>query len=214
MPIRNRRTAAAVALIAAACAVTLTACGPDNSAPSAAPSSQDGNGSVLGSNGGATQPQAADTSAPSANSGSDSGGSGSGSRCHTQNLKIEFATGGDALPDLKANQTSTDVAVTNVGSNACTIAGFPGVDLNGSPTWSLQRSKKGFTPTTLGHGDTTDFTIHFLPEPGGDYDPGTVTITPPNETSNVKIAWPWGPVLEQDSATHPGTFVDPVGASS
>jgi hypothetical protein len=37
-------------------------------------------------------------------------------------------------------------------------------------------------------------------------------VTPPNETTSVSLAWPWSPVLLQDGATHPGTYVGPIGS--
>ncbi|MEU1949533.1 flagellar motor protein MotB, partial [Streptomyces sp. NPDC020125] len=38
-------------------------------------------------------------------------------------------------------------------------------------------------------------------------------ITPPNETKALKIEWPWesDSLVDQRGATHPGTFVNPIG---
>src|SRR5207237_34565 len=90
------------------------------------------------------------------------GGAGSGvERCHTAGLKAAFATGGDAAPDPNAGgATTTSVVLTNKGSRACKIGGFPGVDLksvNGGERWSLVRSSAKHGSITLGPGDSTDF---------------------------------------------------------
>ncbi|MEV5597215.1 DUF4232 domain-containing protein, partial [Streptomyces sp. NPDC052496] len=36
-------------------------------------------------------------------------------------------------------------------------------------------------------------------------------VTPPNETTALTLTWPWGPLTHQDGATHPATFVHPIG---
>jgi hypothetical protein len=37
-------------------------------------------------------------------------------------------------------------------------------------------------------------------------------VTPPDETTYAAVAWPAGVVLiRQDEATHPGTYIGPVG---
>ncbi|KOG65853.1 flagellar motor protein MotB, partial [Streptomyces griseoflavus] len=38
-----------------------------------------------------------------------------------------------------------------------------------------------------------------------------VAVTPPNETTALTLKWPWGPLIHQDGATHPATFVNPIG---
>ncbi|MFH8346674.1 DUF4232 domain-containing protein, partial [Streptomyces sp. NPDC018045] len=39
----------------------------------------------------------------------------------------------------------------------------------------------------------------------------TVAVTPPNETTSLTLKWPWGPLVDQMGATHPATFVNPIG---
>ncbi|BDH15529.1 DUF4232 domain-containing protein [Streptomyces hygroscopicus] len=146
------------------------------------------------------------------------GGSGSGvQRCHTSGLKAAFATGGDAAPDPDANGgTTTSIVLTNKGSSTCKIGGFPGVDLkseNGGERWSLARSSKKFSSITLNPGDSTDFTLNLAmtKEDKGFYQPAFAEVTPPNETTALTVEWPWGTLVDQRSATHPGTFVNPIG---
>ncbi|MGG2462790.1 DUF4232 domain-containing protein [Streptomyces sp. RGM 3693] len=146
------------------------------------------------------------------------GGAGSGiERCHTSGLKASFATGGDAAPDPDAGgATTTSVVLTNKGSRTCKIGGFPGVDLtseNGGERWSLARSSAKHGSITLGPGDSTDFTINvaMTKEDQGFYQPAWAQITPPNETKSLTIKWPWGTLVDQRAATHPATFVNPIG---
>ncbi|MEV8566234.1 DUF4232 domain-containing protein [Streptomyces sp. NPDC051322] len=152
--------------------------------------------------------------------GSTAGGSGS-TRCHTAGLKAAFAAGGDAVPDMKSDkQTQASVALTNTGSRNCTLTGFPGVDLIGNQaddgTWSLPRSSKPVTTITLAPGATTDFTITLgatTQTGSGTFEPGLVRITPPNEKTQFSLKWPFGgAVIQQDGATHPATFVNPIGS--
>ncbi|MFH8678917.1 DUF4232 domain-containing protein [Streptomyces lydicus] len=149
--------------------------------------------------------------------GGSGGASGGVERCHTSGLTAAFATGGDAAPDPDASGgTTTSVVLTNKGSRTCKIGGFAGVDLkseNGGERWSLVRSSAKHGSITLGPGDSTDFTINVLmtKEDTGFYQPAWADITPPNETKALTIKWPWGTLVDQRSATHPGTFVNPIG---
>jgi hypothetical protein len=92
--------------------------------------------------------------------------------------------------------------------------GFPGVDLvNSGEQWSLRRA--GTTPhtVTVASGASAHFTITYLVWHSGDsaaFKPTTVVITAPNQRTSYDLPWRFGPVLRQDGATHPGTFVDPV----
>ncbi|WP_129292597.1 DUF4232 domain-containing protein [Streptomyces lydicus] len=146
------------------------------------------------------------------------GGGGAGvQRCHTSGLKAAFATGGDAVPDPDASGgTTASIVLTNKGSSSCKIGGFPGVDLkseNGGERWSLARSSKAFSSITLQPGDSTDFTLNLAmtKEETGFYQPAYADVTPPNETTSLTVEWPWGTLVDQRGATHPGTFVNPIG---
>ncbi|MCL6302647.1 DUF4232 domain-containing protein [Streptomyces kronopolitis] len=237
---RRRTLRVAAAALTAAAALSLTACSGADAA-GAKPAGQSGSGAAAATSGGAGSDAAAPGSdaqaAPGANadaktgakagaagkqSGSapaaNAGRSGSGlERCHTSGLKAAFATGGDAAPDPNASgSTTTSVVLTNKGSRACKIGGFAGVDLkseNGGERWSLARSTAKHGSITLQPGDSTDFTINVLltKEDTGFYQPAYADVTPPNETSSLTIAWPWGTLVDQRGATHPGTFVNPIG---
>ncbi|WP_394298564.1 DUF4232 domain-containing protein [Streptomyces rimosus] len=133
-------------------------------------------------------------------------------------LKAAFATGEDAVPDPNASGgTTTSIVLTNKSSRTCTIGGFAGVDLRpdaGGPSWSLARSSAKHGSITLGPGDSTDFTLNLgmaKENDEGSWKPATVAVTPPNETTALTLKWPWGPLVHQDGATHPATFVNPIG---
>jgi hypothetical protein len=235
MPISQRRTAVAATVLAAACALTLSACGSSGgsshaSASNAPSASQTGAAagatpSAAPATGGSTTVPAAPVATVQSSAGTAApagtaqpaptaaSGSAGTPRCHTQDLTLSFETGGDAAPDVTSNQQQTaGIAVHNRSGHTCLAGGFPGVDLNGgSVTWSLARKSAHYSPIALHPGDTTDFKITFQPEPQGTWTPKTVTVTPPNETTSATLAWPWGPVLLQDGATHPVTYVGPIG---
>jgi hypothetical protein len=68
---------------------------------------------------------------------------------------------------------------------------------------------------SLKSGGSTSFTISYLPYANGSgqkLDVKTIVITPPNETTSKQVPWGFQPVLLQDGATHPGTYVGPVGS--
>lgn len=142
-------------------------------------------------------------------------------RCHTADLKAGFSAGGGAAPDMKSTgQTRASVYLTNISRHTCSIIGFPGVDMVGDRandgTWSLTRSSMSPTKILLKPSDTTNFSITLLPTtaPGAEtFEPGLVRITPPDEKTQFALKWPWGgSIVRQDAATHPGTFVNPVGS--
>ncbi|MFJ7905252.1 DUF4232 domain-containing protein [Streptomyces sp. NPDC096198] len=144
-------------------------------------------------------------------------------RCHTADLKAGFATGGDAAPEMgqTAKQTQAFIWFTNQSKRTCTLSGFAGVDMVGTQktdgTWSLARSSKKPVTMTLGQGDTVDFSITLLPVAKSTpekekFVPGEFLVTPPNETTHFTLRWPFGgQILKQDGATHPGTYLNPVG---
>ncbi|WP_416485968.1 DUF4232 domain-containing protein [Streptomyces sp. CL12] len=145
------------------------------------------------------------------------------SRCHTADLKAGFATGGDAKPEMgqAKKQTQAFIWFTNKSKHTCTLAGFAGVDMVGAQktdgTWSLMRSVKKPPKMTLQQGSTVDFSITLLPVAKSTaqkekFVPAKFLVTPPNETTHFTLKWPFGgQILKQNGATHPGTYINPVG---
>ncbi|MFE2375260.1 DUF4232 domain-containing protein [Streptomyces sp. NPDC059398] len=221
----------ALSLGAAACSSSSDEKGSssaDSSAASSSDGATSGKGAAAGSSDSSTSNgSGADGGTKTANGSSTTDGKGTAaggsasSRCHTAGLKAAFATGGDAVPDMQGDeQTQASVAFTNTGKATCTLSGFPGVDLirdQGSPsTWSLERSSKPVTTISLAPGETTDFSITLgaTTEKGaGAFVPSLVRITPPDERTQFSLKWPFGgAVTKQDGATHPATYVNPIGS--
>ncbi|MFF1747653.1 DUF4232 domain-containing protein [Streptomyces mirabilis] len=211
---------AATALAAtSALALTLTACGNgsgndasgDQSSTPASSSSATATGGAPAESAGATKDAGSSTGGTS---GTGSGGGTGAGRCHTAGLGFSFGSG-DGKVSSSDDQQQLAVVLKNKTSAACTIQGFPGIDLKSSGgSWSLIRS--GATPkkVTLAAGSSTTFTITFLPwnqGSGTEFKATSVVVTPPNETTSTTLAWPGGSVLLQDGATHPGTYTGPVG---
>lgn len=144
-------------------------------------------------------------------------------RCHTADLKAGFAMGGDAKPEMNrtGKQTQAFVWFTNKSRRTCTLSGFAGVDMVGAQktdgTWSLVRSSEKPQKITLERGDTVDFSIELLPVAKSTpktekFVPAKFLVTPPNETKHFTLKWPFGgQILKQDAATHPATYVNPIG---
>ena len=139
-------------------------------------------------------------------------------RCHTSNLSVRL---GRKTP-VFAEQYSIPVVFTNHSDRPCSMVGFPGVDLQGppdpEPTTSLTRAVDS-TPRTvdLPPGGAAHSRLTYLLGPGGScsWIPHTVVVTPPDETTQLSVAWPGNPVDDcQAAATHPGTYIGPVEAGS
>jgi Protein of unknown function (DUF4232) len=145
----------------------------------------------------------------------------SGTKCQPANLSFTLGA------TIKGASTTQVVNLTNQGSSACTMEGFPGVDLVGvangqqNYTWPLVRasvtnareSHQGISKVTLQPGGIAHFDLRYLPGAPGDHN-NLITvvkmvITPPNDYTQGQMTWDQDVVL-QDAATHPGTFILPV----
>ncbi|WP_406137475.1 DUF4232 domain-containing protein [Streptomyces sp. NBC_01089] len=144
------------------------------------------------------------------------------SRCHTIDLGYDWGGPHGGAPDMKdaTDQQVASIKLTNRGDSTCTLHGFPGVQLvsKTGETWDLRRSSDTPSTMTLHPGESTaSINIMLLAIPADSKDtkpfvPSKVLITPPNETTHVTLDWPYGgAILDQSGATHPGTFVSPVG---
>jgi hypothetical protein len=192
------RAPVSIAVCALAAGITVAGCAsassssPPGHVPATAPSTQAG-------------------SSPPASQQAQAGGSGG--TCEPGGLS--FALG--ATTGNPGQQTTQPVDLTNTGSSACTMDGFPGVDLVGVAdgqqdyTWSLVRSSAIYSGVTLQPGQTAHFDLLYLP---GNADSSDITvskmvITPPNDFTQAELTWNQD-VLLQDGATHPGTYITPI----
>ncbi|WP_328556990.1 DUF4232 domain-containing protein [Streptomyces sp. NBC_00358] len=212
--------AAAALAATSTLALTLTACGSDSGGSSSS-SASDGQSSAPVASPATTASSGTATENAGATKGTDSssgtGGTGTSTgaaRCHTAGLGFSFGSG-DGKVSSSDDQQRGAVVLKNKTSAACTLQGFPGVDLKSSSgSWSLTRSSVAPKKVTLPAGSSATFTITFLPwtqGSGTEFKATSVVVTPPNETTSATLAWPGGSLLLQDGATHPGTYTGPVG---
>jgi hypothetical protein len=138
---------------------------------------------------------------------------GSTRTCQTAQLRYAFGARSGS-----PNQRTQHVVLTNKGRSACTLSGFPGVDLVGAVNgqrnyrWPLERQVVRYSKVTLKPGGRAHFDLVYLPAAAGD---GTdiavdkLVITPPHDVTRADLTWHQS-ILLQDAATHPGTYISPV----
>ncbi|MEW1773018.1 DUF4232 domain-containing protein [Streptomyces sp. NPDC086777] len=175
-------------------------------------SGSSGSGSSGGSSAG-TGGSASGSSASGGGSASSGGSQATGSvpACQAAQLGYSWADPGSGT----GQQKHAVVALTNKSGHSCTLFGFPGVDLvNSGQQWSLPRTNATPKRVTVANGTSADFPITFLVPAQGDsrdFTPTTVVVTAPNQRTSFDLPWHGGAVVLQDGATHPGTFIGPVG---
>ncbi|MGW2682434.1 DUF4232 domain-containing protein [Streptomyces sp. NPDC001414] len=196
--------------------------GSDGSTGSSNPAGSTGSNGSTGSGGsaGSGAAQAGNTSGSGRGTGGSTGTGGSGgsaagggsatAACQASGLGYSWADTGSG-----SGQKHAVVALTNKSGRTCTLYGFPGVDLvDGGRQWSLRRTDATPQRVTLASGAAARFTLTYLPSDAGDstaFTPTTVVITAPDQRTSYDLPWHGGPVVLQDGATHPGTYVGPVG---
>ncbi|MFJ9345279.1 DUF4232 domain-containing protein [Streptomyces sp. NPDC101237] len=195
--------------------------GTAGSAGSTGPANPTGSGGSAGSGGGAGSgaAPAGNTSGSGRGTGGSTGAAASGgsaaggsstAACQASGLGYSWADTGSG-----SGQKHAVVALTNKSGRTCTLYGFPGVDLvDGGRQWSLRRTDATPRRVTLASGAAAHFTLTYLPSDAGDstaFTPTTVVITAPDQRTSYDLPWHGGPVVLQDGATHPGTYVGPVG---
>ena len=199
---------AAVATGLAAAGLAVVGCSPSSSTPasSTVTASPAGSAAATGS-----APRAVQSASPA----SSQAAQAAGRTC--QAAQLSYTLG--ALTGT--SQRTQVVDLTNKGSSACTLQGFPGVDLHGAAngqqdfTWSLVRQSASYSAVTLQPGQTGHFSLIYLPGTSASTDLTVVklVITPPNAYTQGQLTWRQSVVL-QDGATHPGTYITPVVAGS
>ncbi|MGW1817545.1 DUF4232 domain-containing protein [Streptomyces sp. NPDC002125] len=206
---RLHRTSAAVVAVAAA--LSLGACG-----------GKDGGGRGGSDNAAAEAPAslpspstAPDSTSPGADGGGDTTASastpprepssGAGGLCLTSQLSFS-SSGGMAEGEVL-------IHLENTGHSACSMRGFPGLDLKGEDgTVSAVRSDRKAPTVTLAPGQGTHFSLRFPPNLGGGS--GTTftsaVVTPPDETHSHTM--PLSVSVPADTGSARRITVDPVGS--
>ncbi|MFI0718411.1 DUF4232 domain-containing protein [Streptomyces sp. NPDC021224] len=201
----------------AAPSVTVTSASPSDSAGDAGDAGDGGTGDTGGDS--ASAPTSAPGSKADGGTGKNAGSSGAAARCRTADLGFSF--GPDSGAQAVGSQGGIGVVMTNKGSGACTLQGFPGVDIvSASGThWSLARQAKSTAKVTIAPGSAASFEITYLPFDAGNsggsraFNAKSILVTPPDETHSTTLKWDgFADVMDQSGATHPGTYVGPVVA--
>jgi len=140
--------------------------------------------------------------------------------CKAADLRLEIS----ASPKDSDSANYLIVVLNNVSNRRCTVQGFPGVDLVGpddpvdGPTYSLPEQQVQAKLVTIPPGQAAGSELTYLKGGETDWMPKEVVVTPPGLTTPLRVPWPGtdpaylaGTVVRQDPATHPGTFVGPLG---
>jgi hypothetical protein len=165
------------------------------------------------------------TSASSAAPVPAAGGSGGGvaaastatPRCTTADLEVLL--GKPAEKTDAPGQFDIPLTYRNTTDHTCGLYGVPGVDLVGpddatfGPVYHLPRVDNGVKYNEVPAGTTASATITVLTpaEGGASWTPTKLNTIPPGQTSPLTAEWPADlPVLRQDAATHPGSYVNGI----
>ncbi|MGA6167888.1 DUF4232 domain-containing protein [Amycolatopsis magusensis] len=190
---RNRRVALGTTAVAGVFA--LAACGSGTAAPQP-------HQPQAGGGGGAAPKLVGDESTP---------------RCGTADLSV--ALGVPEQREEGSGQYEVPLAYTNTSGRTCGLHGVPGVDLVGpddpmGTVYHLPRVDNGVPVNDVPAGKTATATITVLtpaPEAGPGWTPTHLVTIPPGQTEPLSVDWPSDlPVLRQDAATHPGTYVNGI----
>ncbi|MEU8957781.1 DUF4232 domain-containing protein [Streptomyces sp. NPDC048518] len=194
----------ALAAVSLAAALSLTACGGDdsgtdtssqgssasNSSSNSDAKSEAGSGSGSAKAGDQQSGSGEDLTAEAAAGGTKKSG-GKVTFCKTQDLAIDAQ---DAAPD--ENTGRIDITMTNRGSTTCSATGFAGVDIKDADHTSspIERGQAQPRVTTLKPGDAAVFNLAYDIDTSGESlaSPTHIVVTPPNETHTVTLKWPAG----------------------
>jgi hypothetical protein len=138
-------------------------------------------------------------------------------RCTTADLAVSL--GKPAGKTDAPGQFDVPLTYRNTSDHTCGLYGVPGVDLTGpddatfGPVYHLPRVNNGVKYNEVPAGTTASATITVLTpsEGGASWTPTKLETIPPGQTQALTADWPADlPVLRQDAATHPGTYVNGI----
>ncbi|MFI1679077.1 MULTISPECIES: DUF4232 domain-containing protein [unclassified Streptomyces] len=184
---KTRLTALAAVTVAAA--LSLTACGGDDSG-----SDTSSKGSSSAANSSSSSASSKDGSGEDIKAEAAGNATKAGARvtfCKTADLAIDAK---DAAPDESTGRI--DVTMINRGSKTCSATGFAGVDIKDADGTSnpIERGQAQPRVTTLKPGDAAVFNLAYEIDNSGESlsKPTHILVTPPNETHTVTLKWPAG----------------------
>ena len=133
-------------------------------------------------------------------------------RCDTSALS---ATLGPPMSLSSDGQYAIELIFTNISAMACYLRGYPGVDMVGAITWSVDR--RVATPETVvlapgGRAQAAITYLHWQPQYGKSILPDHLLVTPPDGSTPLTVPWPASEALASQlvTATHPDTYVGTV----
>jgi hypothetical protein len=176
---------------------------------------------ALAACGTSTAATSASSAAPVPAAGGSGGGMAAAStatpRCTTADLEVLL--GKPAEKTDAPGQVDIPLTYRNTTDHTCGLYGVPGVDLVGpddatfGPVYHLPRVDNGVKYNEVPAGTTASATITVLTpaEGGASWTPTRLNTIPPGQTSPLTAEWPADlPVLRQDAATHPGSYVNGI----
>jgi hypothetical protein len=121
-------------------------------------------------------------------------------------------------------QFHVDLVVVNkdiVANPVCRVSGYPAVELIGPAypmygvLYTLPRQVGRSETVTLRPGESAHSVLTWLPnsDPGDRWVPDYIRVavrTSRGLSLAMAVPWRYGPVLRQDAATHPGTYIGPI----
>jgi len=176
---------------------------------------------ACGSSTAAQAPAAVGNAAAPAAQGASGGGvaptSSQTPRCATADLEVLL--GKPAEKNDTPGQFDIPLTYRNTTDHTCGLYGVPGVDLVGpddatfGPVYHLPRVDNGVKYNEVPAGTTASATITVVKPAAGEpaWTPTKLNTIPPGQTSALTVKWPSDlPVLRQDAATHPGSYVNGI----
>ncbi|HEX3780622.1 MAG TPA: DUF4232 domain-containing protein [Pseudonocardiaceae bacterium] len=181
-----------------------------------------GGQSASGNTSPAPQPASANSPTSSGQAGAISGqdvatktGGSLTAQCRTSDLSATLGTKTELTVDVQGQlgaagtHYSIPLIWTNHSRDTCTMTGFGGVDIDGpnlgstaGPTYSLPRNADTPAKVTLAPGGSAHTLIYYIDpsdSPNGpQWTPTHLSVTPPNETTQLTVPWTAGTAVYQD----------------
>ena len=138
--------------------------------------------------------------------------------CPTTNLRVDF---GKPAATKVAYQRRVQVTLVNLGHSACSMSGYPGLDLvgdGGQIRLPVARAPQRYGSVILKPGQHASFALTYLLETPreiqgelGAWGPNTAVVTAPGSVSHQTLTWRLGPVYRASIETGRGTYLSAVG---